>query len=638
MFRRPLVVAALAMAGLVAASPAMASPRAVVHGSKPAWARSAREHARVGAHQRIDFAIYLRMRHARAARALALAVSTPGSSRYGHYLGNRAYAHRFGPTRATARAVVRWLRSRGLRVTGVSPNRSYVAASGRARAVERAFHTRLALYRYKGHLRRAVSRPVSLPRSIARHVLFVGGLSQLVRMRTSTPQPIPGYRQPGPCSSYWGQKIATAYPAAYGRKQPWGPCGYTPPQLRSAYGIGHYSSSSNGAGVTVASTLWYDSPTWKRDVNTYSHRHGVPAFAPGQAMDITPQRFRTRQFAAACGGYPYDEQSLDVEAIHGMAPAAKFVYSGANSCYDSDLLVALHRIVDADRAQIISNSWGSLGEVVPEQFTNAYTELFVQAALKGIGVYFSSGDYGDNLIFGDRQPDAPANNPFVTAVGGTSLAIGKKWNYLFETGWGTERSTFENGAWTPTPPGDFWAGGGGGTSRVFPEPWYQKPVVPRSLSHYFGANGIPTGGRVVPDVAMVGDPYTGMEIGFTQTFPNGVYYSEYSIGGTSLSVPLFAGVMAIADQKAGMRHGFANPALYRIAGTSAYHDIVNPPHPVAVVARSYANGLNAAGGYHVRLASFNRTGTLHTRPGYDDVTGMGTPRGAAFFERLNAAG
>jgi subtilase family serine protease len=635
--RRLLGVAALGLAALATAAPATAATRAVVPGSKPVWAKPARQHVRVPARQRIDFAIYLRMRNARTARALAKAVSTPRSARYGHYLSNRAYARRFAPTRATARAVVRWLRARGLRLDGVSSNRSYVMGHGRARAVERAFRTRLNLYRYNGHLRRAASRPVSMPRRLARHVLLVGGLSQSVRMHTSAPAPIPGFRNARPCSQYWGQKTPTGVPTAYGRHWPWAPCGYTPPQLRSAYGIGAYGGTTSGAGVTVATTLWYDSPTWPSDVRTYSLRHGVPVFRPGQASDITPLRFRTRDFAPACGGFPYDEQSLDVEAIHGVAPAAKFIYSGANSCYDSDLLVAMHRIVDADRAQIVSNSWGSLGEAIPEPITDAWTEVFVQAALKGIGMYFSSGDSGDELeTIGSREPDSLANNPFVTAVGGTALGIGKQGQYLFETGWGTGRSVLQGGAWTPTPPGDFFGGAGGGTSRVWAEPWYQKRVVPRSLSHYFGSNGLPTGGRVVPDVGMDAEPSTGMLIGFTQEFPDGVHYGEFRIGGTSLSAPLFAGVMAIADQKAGMRHGFANPALYRIAGTNAYHDVVNPPHRMADVRRDFVNGVNGSDGYLISLRTLNFTGTLHTRPGYDDVTGVGSPRGGAFFTRLNA--
>src|SRR4029079_17353910 len=103
---------------------------------------------------------------------------------------------------------------------------------------------------------------------------------------------------------------------------------------------------------------------------------------------------------------------------------------------------------------------------------------------------------------------------------------------------------------------------------LFAQPWYQKGVVPSSISNWFG-NGPH---RAVPDVAMVGDPTTGMLVGQTQTFSDGTYYDEYRIGGTSLSSPLLAGVMALADQAAGHAHGFASPALYAKAGTSAFHD------------------------------------------------------------------
>jgi len=80
--------------------------------------------------------------------------------------------------------------------------------------------------------------------------------------------------------------------------------------------------------------------------------------------------------------------------------------------------------------------------------------------------------------------------------------------------------------------------------------------------------------RVVPDISAVGDPNTGMLIGQTQTFPDGsVRYSEYRIGGTSLSSPLAAGMLALAVQRRGAPIGFANPALYAIARTGAYYDI-----------------------------------------------------------------
>jgi len=135
---------------------------------------------------------------------------------------------------------------------------------------------------------------------------------------------------------------------------------------------------------------------------------------------------------------------------------------------------------------------------------------------------------------------------------------------------------------------------------------------------------------------MVGDPNSGMLEGQTQTFPDGsVQYGEYRIGGTSLSSPLFAGLMALADQAAGHPHGFANPALYAAAAFGGYHDIVNPTSTVAVVRVDFNNSVDASGGTTTSLRTANQTGTLHTIAGYDDVTGVGTPIGAALIQLLS---
>src|SRR5439155_5781479 len=165
----------------------------------------------------------------------------------------------------------------------------------------------------------------------------------------------------------------------------------------------------------------------------------------------------------------------------------------------------------------------------------------------GIGVYFSSGDSGDetggdpaNAAF--ATPDWPASSPWVTAVGGTSLGVGASDQYLFETGWETGRSGLSGGAWTPAYPGRYLYGSGGGTSRVFAQPAYQAGVVPSSIATNHG--GAPM--RVVPDIAALGDPTTGMLVGQTQTFPDGsLRYSEFRIGGTSLAPPLMDPSMAL---------------------------------------------------------------------------------------------
>ena len=137
--------------------------------------------------------------------------------------------------------------------------------------------------------------------------------------------------------------------------------------------------------------------------------------------------------------------------------------------------------------------------------------------------------------------------------------------------------------------------------------------------------------RVVPDVGMVGDPNTGFLVGQTQTFPEGVSYDEYRIGGTSLSSPLFAGVMALADQQAGVHHGFANPFLYSLAGSAALRDI-KPGPKSAVVRRNYANSVDASAGFAnptVRTIDADLQ-SLRTLNGYDTLTGLGAPNGASF--------
>ena len=105
--------------------------------------------------------------------------------------------------------------------------------------------------------------------------------------------------------------------------------------------------------------------------------------------------------------------------------------------------------------------------------------------------------------------------------------------------------------------------------------------------------------RVEPDISMDGDPTTGMLVGETQEFPDGTYYDQYRIGGTSLASPLFAGVMADADQAAGASLGFVNPLLYSLgaspAAASAFYDVV-PGGKQALVRNDYLDEVDAKEG------------------------------------------
>jgi subtilase family serine protease len=130
---------------------------------------------------------------------------------------------------------------------------------------------------------------------------------------------------------------------------------------------------------------------------------------------------------------------------------------------------------------------------------------------------------------------------------------------------------------------------------------------------------------------MLGDPNTGMLIGQTQTFPDGVYYDQFRIGGTSLAAPLLAGYFAVADQAGGHRHGFINPMLYLLAAhTNAIKDV--RPANQAVVRVDYANGVDASTGLSTTVRTFDdKSLTIHTTDGYDNVTGLGTPAGPALL-------
>jgi subtilase family serine protease len=196
-------------------------------------------------------------------------------------------------------------------------------------------------------------------------------------------------------------------------------------------------------------------------------------------------------------------------------------------------------------------------------------------------------------------------------VGGTSLGVSQANTRVLETGWGA--STYDCNTTTLVCTRSSWLyGSGGGVSRIFGQPSYQTNA------------GLHLTGRGVPDVAALGDPQTGLIVGQTQSFPNGVYYDEYRVAGTSLSSPLFAGLMALADHKAGHAHGFSNPLFY--ANPGAFYDVLSVK--TAVARRNFVNDVDASAGTADLLRTFDDysgSPTQHTGPGWDNVTGLGTP-------------
>jgi subtilase family serine protease len=612
----------------VASISTVAQAQTKLRGSIPPWANAKNFVSPASPSDDIGFRVYLSWNNPSAVEALAQAISNPASSGYKAYLTPQQFRQQFAPSQAQVTAVQSWLRSQGFAVEYTPQNNHYVSAEGTVAQAAAAFATSFGLYSIQGLTLRSPSADVSIPNALAGIVSGVVGLDDSAQLlhtnhTTGDAPPAPAFVSAQPCSNYWGEKQAVGFTNPYGAGTlPFAPCGYTPQQIKGAYGLG--STGLDGSGQTVVIIDAYASPTIVQDVNQWSINRGLPTLHGGQFTQVVaPGTFRhpERGLKQDPQGW-YGEETLDVEAVHGMAPGATIVFVGAPNNFQ-DLDAALNHVVDRRLGQIVSNSYGFDTEVLPPGFIQPYEDTILQGVIEGIGIYFASGDNSDeSLVEGYITTDFPASSPFVTAVGGTTLAVGSSNDYLFETGWGTFTSSWTGTAWTPTPPGSWLYGAGGGVSRVFAEPSYQQGIVPTSV---FAAQG--RTGRAVPDVAANADPNAGYLIGETQTFPDGtVKYSEYRIGGTSLACPLIAGIMALADQSAGAPHGFANPVFYQNAG--AFTDVVSPASTVAVVRTNYVNNVDASGGLTYRLRTANQTLSLRTAPGYDDVTGLGSPTAA----------
>ncbi len=431
------------------------------------------------------------------------------------------------------------------------------------KAAEKAFGTQLHNYSKAGHTYHAPATTASAPAALKGAVLTVTGLDNAPKKAShddTLPPPEAAFVNSGPFSSYYGSKTDDKLPSAYGGKAPYTIKGYAGAQLRAAYGAGKYT----GKGVTVAITDAYASPNIASDSAKLAKDTDGQKWRSGQLTQVVPAADGYNNVDACGASGWYGEESLDVESVHAVAPDANVVYVGAASCNDNDLLDSLSTVVDGRLASIVTNSWGDVEANQTPDLAAAYDQVFQTGAVEGIGFYFSSGDDGDDVISGGvKDINTPANSDWVTSVGGTSLAVGKNNTYLWETGWGTEKSVLsaDGKTWTGFP-GPFTSGAGGGTSKTYAQPYYQRGIVPDSLAL---ANGGTAKMRVEPDISAIADPNTGFLVGETMTFPDGTAkYNEYRLGGTSLASPVIAGVQALAEQaRGGVPIGFANPRHLR---------------------------------------------------------------------------
>jgi len=374
---------------------------------------------------------------------------------------------------------------------------------------------------------------------------------------------------------------------------------YVPDQVEAAYNLpGLYGRGITGKGRTIVVVDAFGSPTIADDLLQFDQYLGlgtpplrivqvghVPAFDSGNA-DMA--------------GWA-SETTLDVEYAHAGAPDAKIVLVEVAEEDLQHLALAVRYAVQHKLGDVISLSWGEPEQALGREFVSAYSSIFSQAASSHITIVASSGDSGasgqDENGSYYRHPVAnwPATSPFVTAVGGTKLnlnASGAR-NGL-DAAWNDTYSTAVN---------DFFFGNdgpnplatGGGKSAYYGRPGYQN-----------GVRNVTGNQRGIPDISMSASCSVAVNVFETFTGGHGGWTASC---GTSESAPMFAAIVALADQVAGHPLGLINPALYALAARHA---------PGIVPVASGNNTVSFSGG------------TVHgysVRHGYNLVSGLGTVNG-----------
>jgi kumamolisin len=473
------------------------------------------------------------------------------------HLTHEEFAATHGADPAELEKVEVFAHQHGLDVVEVSPAQRRLVLSGTVAAFNKAFGVSLSRYKHPRGTYRGRTGPVRVPEDLAPIIEGVFGLD-------NRPQAKPHIR-------VYRKKKGAVRPRTAG-------VSYTPPQIAELY---DFPPGTNGQGQCTA-IIELGGGYSSSDLTTYFQSLGIP-MPVVMAMSVDGGH---NQPTGDPNG-PDGEVMLDIEVAGAVAPGAKIVvYFAPNT--DAGFLDAVNTAIHdtLNQPSAVSISWGGAESGWTNQAMQAMNDAFQDAAALGVTICCASGDSGstDGVDDGLLHVDFPASSPYALGCGGTRLE-------------GSGSTITNEVVWNEGVSG---GATGGGISDVFDLPnWQVNANIPPSAN--------PGGriGRGVPDVAGDADPFTGYQV-----LVDG---NQFTIGGTSAVAPLWAGLIALVNQKLGHSVGYLNPGIYALPSSSgAFHDIITGNNDIT-----------------------GNNGPYPARPGWDACTGWGSPDGVKLLSALS---
>ena len=655
---------ALALSILSSTTAFAAAQSSVIPNNTPSFVATAKNLGPPNSAEVIDISVWLNLRNRSEMNSVVENLYDRNSASYRQWLKLPDVVAKFAPTAQEAATVGEFLSSHNLAVVKVDPDNFVVRAQGTIANVEKAFQVQIGTFEVNGQVYRANTADPSIEGPAAALILAVGGLDNLVythplTQRVALNRPSAATSAPPsngaasiddvcfPGTTTETYNTSGTYPIATHKGNGYNSsttgCGYTPAQIQAAYNLtGLYGEGFDGTGQTIVIIDWCGSPTIKGDANAFATKFGLP---PLTASNFHILNSGTVPTCAA----PDPEINIDVEWSHAIAPGANIDLVVPPSASFQDVDNAELYAIENNLGNVISGSYGSEELYTPTSVLGVESSINEIAALMGISANFATGDYGD-YTFDVGLPasvNAPADSPYATGVGGVSLVLNTNDTIAWQAGWGTNETLLNDEGTIFDPPLNlgFTFGAGGGPSAVFSKPSFQS--------------SLPGTYRRLPDIAWLADPFTGGVIAISEPFVSPAL--EWTVyGGTSLATPMFSALWAIANQEAGAPLGQAAQYLYSMpAGTitdvvpvtsttnvtaSVRESSTVTDHytaaEVAAPLETSTKFVSALWNYPdtedtVYVLTFGTDSGLKTAPGWDDVTGLGTPNGQAFADYFN---